>query len=368
MSEIYRSLRNSALRKSVVGLRRRLRDGALRPLVFHPAADAYALLHRGPPALHRVHRAEMVNAPGRWLAIDGASQQGEVRRYRGTLRLETRTGLIWRAGRPIAQSDDGLGTPKMPGIVRMWRARPRPVDACVSFLHMNAANYYHALTFVLPRLDLLDAAGIDRALPIVISETLARQPYFKSLVEMKFFAGRALLAVGEHEAVATNEVIVVRPEGGTRRDYDAVLDRLGVAARPAGDRRLFVRRGAGAANKRFIRNEAALMGALARFGFEPLDPQTLDLGGQIAAFAAAGVVVSQHGAGLTNIIFRRGAPLHVIELFNPAVLHAGYLNISGEYGYRYCPFLNLNSDGSWSGPSDADLPAIEAYIAATLPR
>ena len=366
VSGIYQKFRGSAVRKSLVDLRRRLRDAALRPVAFRSGAGAFEIVYRGPPARHRRHRDEFINAPGRFLEIDGSTPASEVRRYRGDLRLETQTGLIWRAGRPIADSDDGFGTPKMPGMLRMWRATPRAVERCISFLHMNAANYYHAMTFVLPRLALLEQAGIDAALPIIVPAALARQPFFRGVVATGYFGARALVAVEDNEAVAATEVIVVRPEAAVRHAFDAVLDRLGVPEHPAGDRRLFVRRGKGAANKRFIRNEADLLELLTRLGFDPIDPQELSFRDQIATFAQAAMVVSQHGAGLTNIIYRRCSPLHVIELFIPAVLQAGYQNIAGEFGFRYSPFLNLNSDGSWSGPSDADLPALEAFLARDL--
>ena len=366
VSDAYQRFRGSAVRRALVGWRRRLRDAALRPLAFHAGTGAYDVLYQGPPPTARDHRVEFVNAAGRFLAVAGSSARSEVRRYRGELRLETRTGLIYRAGRPIADSDDGFGTPKMPGVLRMWRARPRTLDRCVSLLHMNAANYYHALTFVLPRLPLLAAAGIAADRPLVVAQALARQPFFQGVVEAGFFDGWSLIAVADDEAIATREVIVVRPEAGLRRTWDGVLDRLGRPERPEGRARLFVRRGAGAANKRFIRNEAALIELLARFGFAAFDPQELSFRDQMQTFAAAAVVVSQHGAGLTNIVYRRASPLHVVELFNPAVLQAGYLNIAGEFGFRYSPFLNLNSDGSWSGPSDADLPAIEAHLSAML--
>ena len=75
---------------------------------------------------------------------------------------------------------------------------------------------------------------------------------------------------------------------------------------------IYVTRGSGANNRRVV-NEDELLRLLLSRGFIALDPGKLSVAEQIAAFAAAPIVVSPHGAALTNTIFARPGSA-VIEL------------------------------------------------------
>ena len=66
---------------------------------------------------------------------------------------------------------------------------------------------------------------------------------------------------------------------------------------------------------------------------------------QEAILGIAGVrmhVVSPHGAALTNVIFRRGAPLTAIEIVPPNLRRYSYEQICRQYGFRYYSLLSEN--------------------------
>ena len=84
-----------------------------------------------------------------------------------------------------------------------------------------------------------------------------------------------------------------------------------------------------------LQNETEVIEALAKFGFRTIDPQTLSLDEQIATFAKCGFMVSPHGAGLTNMIFRRGAPMNVVEIFNFNLINDCYEIVAGQHGFHY---------------------------------
>lgn len=72
-------------------------------------------------------------------------------------------------------------------------------------------------------------------------------------------------------------------------------------ATPLPDRRLFVSRGAHPSRR--LDNEAALIAVAESHGYEVVEPQHLDLAGQIRLFRSATCVVGVKGAALTNILF-----------------------------------------------------------------
>jgi len=69
-------------------------------------------------------------------------------------------------------------------------------------------------------------------------------------------------------------------------------------------------------------------------------------------FSNAGYVVAVHGAGLTNIVFRREAPLRVMEIIDPAYIRRfGYPNpryflISHFCGFGYTAMMGESPEAA----------------------
>ncbi|MEI8240221.1 MAG: glycosyltransferase 61 family protein [Actinomycetota bacterium] len=113
-------------------------------------------------------------------------------------------------------------------------------------------------------------------------------------------------------------------------------------------RRLYLRR----TTTRLLRNEGDLLATLLDRGFELLDPG-LDGMATRAAFAAAEVVVSAHGAGLADLVFCPPTT-HIVELIpsdHPYPYWFAAATTCGlDYRYVSCPSLERRAAGSL-GPS-----------------
>jgi capsular polysaccharide biosynthesis protein len=83
-----------------------------------------------------------------------------------------------------------------------------------------------------------------------------------------------------------------------------------------------------------LRNEAALIGALAELGFEPVRLDTLSLQDQIRLFRQAEAIVSPHGSALTNLGFCRPGCL-VVELLMDAFVDWSFRNLAALMDLRY---------------------------------
>src|SRR5690606_20250706 len=69
---------------------------------------------------------------------------------------------------------------------------------------------------------------------------------------------------------------------------------------------------------------------------EIIDSETMNVSQQIALFSRTEFLISIHGAGLTNIIFREGNPLKILEIihpFNYVPFH--YIMMAHTYGFQY---------------------------------
>lgn len=85
---------------------------------------------------------------------------------------------------------------------------------------------------------------------------------------------------------------------------------------------------------RQVVNEPAVIEFLSKHGFQILDPGQLPLVDQAAAFAAAKVIVSVHGAGLTNLVFAQPGAT-VIEIFPPGHCQNTYWLLSNLGGLAH---------------------------------
>lgn len=100
-------------------------------------------------------------------------------------------------------------------------------------------------------------------------------------------------------------------------------------------RRLYLTRGEQPQTRRYV-EEAELMPHLERRGFVRLDPGSLSVQEQIDAFHQAEVIVSPHGAALTNVTFSQPG-VRVLEMFASTYVHLGLWSICQaiEADYRY---------------------------------
>jgi capsular polysaccharide biosynthesis protein len=130
--------------------------------------------------------------------------------------------------------------------------------------------------------------------------------------------------------------------GSHRRDADEwlrdkILDGCGIAPTPA-KRRIFISRRQ-APNRRLV-NEAEVEDYLHRCGFETWVPERLPICEQAKVFSQAEIVVSTHGAGLTNMLFApRG--LVVVDMIQPDMLPMAYVfwAMAEELGHQYWYFV-----------------------------
>jgi hypothetical protein len=205
--------------------------------------------------------------------------------------------------------------------------------------HRGDVNYYHFLHDVLPKIGLLEQAGIERPGRWYVPYSSKWQRDLLSLV-----------GITESEVVNSTEVRHVRAEtlvvpgvaAMTEINPPWVTEFLRSRMLPAGvdrvpGRYLYLTRAYGGLNNRAILNEPDVLALLEPLGFEALDPATLPVQEQIRTFAEADVIVAAHGAALANLSFcSPGAA--VVELFPSASTVPCYYNLAWAVPgleYRY---------------------------------
>ncbi len=167
----------------------------------------------------------------------------------------------------------------------------------------RARAYYHWMTEALPRLHVAQRHGT--------AGTLLLPAHFARLR----FVGETLAAFGVDRPVylpadkvtVVNHLNLATTTAPSGNFSDALFRDVGqrlkahFAAGKVPARRIYISRRL--ASRRRIVNEDALLPVLARFGFETVAMETLSMADQVAVCSEAEILVSNHGAGLTNMMF-----------------------------------------------------------------
>jgi capsular polysaccharide biosynthesis protein len=206
----------------------------------------------------------------------------------------------------------------------------------------GSENYYHFLTDVLPRLELLRRAGAGPDAYLVDRTTR----FQRDLLDHLGLTADRCLGTAKYPHLRAEELVVPSLPDDDLSTPPWIVPWLRSQFLPdrvrAPHRRLYVGRGAKKHTRR-VENEAELLAALDPLGFEAIDPGALSPAEQVRAFAEAECIVGPHGAGLTNLAFApRGAA--VVELFAPDYVNECFWALATSVeGLRY---RYLVGDGS----------------------
>ncbi|MFL6156314.1 MAG: glycosyltransferase family 61 protein [Marmoricola sp.] len=291
-----------------------------------------------------LHRARPVGVPERYWCFEEALTEtvprvGVLELANGRV-LQPHSVVVTEQNRWLWEQCWYFGTTKPrqhPMYLHPFLPDPVEVDGRLGVLATRGdANYYHFMHDVLPRIAVLEQAGVERPDRWYVPHSTRFQ---RELLE--------LWGIGEDEIVNSDEVRHVRARtlvvpgvaSTIERNPPWVSQLLRDRLVPAGldrvpGRNLYLARRAGLHN-RCVLNEAEVLALLEPLGFEVVDPGDLSVAEQIRTFAEADVVVAPHGAALANIpFFSPGASL--LELFPSGSMVADYWKMTcGVTGLEY---------------------------------
>ncbi len=169
----------------------------------------------------------------------------------------------------------GVSAPTQHPVFLRWRLpEVTSVPGSVSVLTTRGSeNYYHFLTDVLPRLELLRRAGVDADRYLVNRDTR----FQRDLLDHLGITADRCLSTEKYPHLQADELIVPSLPDDNLRTPDWIVPWLRGHFLPeqvdARHRRLYVGRGDKKRTRR-VENEAEVLAALAPLGFESIDPGT----------------------------------------------------------------------------------------------
>jgi capsular polysaccharide biosynthesis protein len=232
-------------------------------------------------------------------------------------------------------------------------------------------GYFHWLADALPRL--YAAREAARETVLLLPRGYERLEFVTS--SLKLFDLRGVEYVGADEVCVCERLLMpthTAPSGNyneplMRELRGFVLAACGVGAEAPADARLFVSRGR--APKRKLTNETEVARAVGEFGFRVVHFEEHPFAEQLRLAASARHLVSNHGAGLTNILFMPPGG-SVLELRREGERERNWFYIlasAAGLNYYYQPCTPADGDAH-SGDLTADTAALRANLRLMLGR
>ncbi|NET50966.1 MAG: glycosyltransferase family 61 protein [Merismopedia sp. SIO2A8] len=204
--------------------------------------------------------------------------------------------------------------------------------------------YYHWIFDVLPRLGILQQAGWSwEQVDAFVVNSLSR-PFQRETLALLGVPESKVLESDRYPHLQATELIVPSFPGHFDWVPSGTIEFLRSAFLPPAaqlqpphpqrswPRYLYISRSQ--ATYRRIFNEDELIAQLQPLGFTVLHLETLSVLEQVAFFSYAEIIVTPHGAGLTNSVFCQSGS-HIIEIVSPNYVRTDYWIVSYQVGLSH---------------------------------
>jgi hypothetical protein len=242
---------------------------------------------------------------------------------------------------------------------------PRLAGNWIVFYNGNLQNYYHWLVEGMLALDVLDGP-FSLANGTVLPSYLPAEGRFDH-IQLMHLMGHDKLRIERITFPYARLDGVVHFENGDIWDYPisllrAMQRRISQKYADADkDNRIYILR----SGVRSVANQAQLDAVLAPLRFRSCRLEEMSLEAQIRLFSSASMVVSPHGAGLSNLLFASPG-CKVIELMPESEMRPFFCYIGARlehtYGMLPCP----THDGNFNGQMTVDIDKFRALLTMVM--
>jgi len=185
-------------------------------------------------------------------------------------------------------------------------------------------NYFHWTLASIPRFSLLQ--GMDGEIDYYYVDNRSR--FHREWLDFLNIPANKIIAASPESHIEASEVIIPSYVGLPELPAPTALSFLRKfmpKTQPSEKRRIYISRKK--SKRRKIINEAQIIPILKKRGFHIVHPGEMSVTEQMQLFAEADIIISPHGAELTNLVFC-SAGTKVIEIFSPYYLNPCFKNLA----------------------------------------
>ena len=199
--------------------------------------------------------------------------------------------------------------------------------------HSNG-NYFHFLFDALPRFSLIDE-------PADYYYILNEKKFMKEYLEIIGIPTEKMISPKKKTIITADEVIVPSSIGNTGHPTYRAVEyirnqtlKFQEVDNPISPKRIYISRKD--ARTRKLLNDPLIEKILRQYGFVTVRLDGMHVKKQIELFSNADIIISVHGAGLSNIVYAK-PETKVIEFFSPLYVNVCYWSLANicnlQYGY-----------------------------------
>lgn len=216
-----------------------------------------------------------------------------------------------------------------------------PAIISINLIPGGESNYWHFLHDLLGQVALAKKV-LNTDIPFLINKALAEKSFFKSALIQSSYLAKCTWIIRDEKYIDAGKAYFIQTMPNGNEQFFDVRNMLEVKeSNKEKQRKIFLTR-----NKsriRFVNNKDEIEEIARQYGFEIVDADNLSLQQQIELFGETRYLVGIHGAGLTNVLYRKNAPLHLLELLPQDYLQPHYFWISKGMGHSYSCLVGSRS-------------------------
>lgn len=255
---------------------------------------------------------------------------------------------------------------RKPNLIKAFNCEEDAVrlGAVISLRDTGEENYFHFFNDVLSKIFFLRDQGIDiNDFKIIVSDRLYNKPYFQFLMKNEYMSSLQWY-VQKNEWIHFSQAVFCKPLTHTKKYFDEITNSVKIQPNADG-RRIFLTRSI--QSLRYVENMADVRSLLLKYKFEIIDSAVMSLSEQALLFSECRYLIAVHGAGIVNIVFRKGNPLALLEIVQPSdYIPFHYIMLSKMYNYQYDVLLGKQGQTKGSGGFSVDLLALENKISLMI--
>lgn len=220
---------------------------------------------------------------------------------------------------------------------------PEEIDGVVAFLSVSfGAGYFHWMLDIMARFHLLEAAGIELNSIDKFVVNAWETPYQKQSLDALNIPPEKIISNKDINHLKAAQVIIPTPNLSSRHGLQIsrwncdFLKKTFCGSWGDTKQRIYIDRTL--APSRQVLNNWEVMEFLRQFDIKPVQLELMTLKQQAELFANSEVIISPHGAGLTNLAFCKPGT-KVIEILSPDYCPSVYRVLSGICELEYYPIL-----------------------------
>jgi len=242
--------------------------------------------------------------------------------------------------------------------------QPKKIPGKVAILSsLSAQVYYHWMIDVLPRIGILRQSGVELEEIDWFVVNSREKAYQRETLESLGIPLEKVIESDRHPHIIAENLIV--PSFAGELDWpgwgsiEFLRDNFLPGEKGSYPDKIYISRAQ--AKYRQVINEQAVRKVLSKYGFTTVLLEEMSVAQQAALFASAKIIVTPHGAGMTNIVFcRKGTK--IVEFFSPRYVRSDYWVISQQLGLKHYYLLSENFQCSFIRQLMYQTPLVEDIL------